>query len=190
MDDNFLIKFDSTTGERLETYPLDNTISEERKQEMLAEGFEIVPRQDWELLVGNVDGKEYVKDTINGGYKKKPEPIQTLAEVQAVKISELKTIRDTKEVEPVVYNGASYDFDTKSFDRISAAIIALDGGGSIGWTTADNTVVSVTANDLRGVIAAAAVRSNRLHVVYRELKAVVMAASTNKEVEEITWEEV
>ena len=71
-----------------------------------------------------------------------------------------------------------------------AAIIALDQThGSIGWTCADNSVVVVTADDLRGVIAAAAVRSNALHVIYRELKEAVQAATTNEEVESINWPE-
>ena len=130
-------------------------------------------------------GKIYV----NGQFVDEPPFIPPLADVQASKLAELKSIRDAKEVEPVSYNGNNYDFDTKSFDRINAAIIALDGGRSIGWTTADNTVVTVTANDLRGVIAAAAVRSNTLHVTYRNLKGAVLAATTNAEVEAIVWPE-
>ena len=130
-------------------------------------------------------GKIYV----NGEFVPEPPYVPPLADVQAAKIAELKSIRDAKELEPVAYNGSSFDFDTKSYDRINAAIIALDGGGSIGWTTADNTVVTVTAADLRGVIAAAAVRSNQLHITYRELKAAVMDCTTNEEVEEIHWPE-
>jgi len=128
-------------------------------------------------------GKIYV----NGEFIPEPPYVPPLEDVQSAKLSELKGIRDAKEVEPVLCSGNRFDFDTKSFDRINAAIIALDAGGSIGWTTADNTVVSVTANDLRGVIAAAAIRSNLLHVTYRDLKADVMAATTIEEVEEIHW---
>lgn len=191
MDEQFIIKFDPNTGERLETYPLDSTITEERKAEMIEEGFEVVSREAWELLIGNVDGKEYVKDVATGsGYIEKPPYVTTLEEAQESKIAELKKARDTKEIEPVRYIDHYYDFDTKSFDRINAAIIALDQThGVIGWTTADNTVVEVNADTLRGVIAAAAVRSNTLHVTYRNLKAEVMAATTNAEVEAISWPE-
>lgn len=47
----------------------------------------------------------------------------------------------------------------------------------------------VTANDLRGVIAAAAVRSDALHATYRTLKAQVQAAETVADVATIVWPE-
>lgn len=119
--------------------------------------------------------------------KPETEP-QTIDKIKAVKISELKEVRDTKELEPVQYIDHLYDFDTKSFDRINAAIIALDQTqGTIGWTTADNQVVEVNADALRGVIASAAIRSNALHVIYRELKEAVNAATTVEEVNSISW---
>lgn len=114
----------------------------------------------------------------------------SLEEVKTAKINELKGVRDVKEVEPVQYIDHRYDFDTKSFDRINAAIIALDQThGTIGWTTADNSVVEVNADALRGVIASAAIRSNALHVIYRELKEAVNAATTISEVDSISWPE-
>lgn len=115
-------------------------------------------------------------------------PAPSLDELKEQKLTELKTIRDTEEVKPIVYNGDLFDFDDKARDRINSAIIALDiTGQSIEWTTADNTNVLVTADDLRGVIAAVAMRSNELHAKYRELKEQVLACSTVEEVAEIVW---
>ena len=51
----------------------------------------------------------------------------------------------------------------------------------------DNGSTPVTANDLRGVIAAAAVRSDALHTTYRALKAQVQAAETVDDVNNIMW---
>lgn len=116
-------------------------------------------------------------------------PERTLDEVKADKVQSLKTERDNKEVEPITYNGNSYDYDDKAMERINAAIIALDVQGadaSIDWTTADNAEVKVTANDLRMVIAAVAQRSNALHVAYRAAKDKVEQAITVAEVEAIT----
>ena len=113
------------------------------------------------------------------------EPIETLRER---KIMELKYQRDTAEVIPIEYNGNSFDYDEKARDRINAAIIALslqDGGASIDWTTADNQDVKVTANDLRMVIAAVAVRSNALHIAYRKAKEAVENAQSEEELNAI-----
>lgn len=115
-------------------------------------------------------------------------PAPTLEELKANKINEFKTIRDSEEVKPISYQGYRFDYDSKARDRISAAIIALDvSKGQIAWTTADNTEVMVTADDLRGVIAAVALRSNDLHIKYRELKEQVLACTTAEEVAEIVW---
>ena len=116
----------------------------------------------------------------------------TLEETKEMQIYHLKAVRDNKEMEPVVYKGNRFDFDQKSYERITAAIYALDIQGAtstINWTLADNGSAPVTANDLRGVIAAAAVRSDALHTAYRALKAQVQAAETVDEVNNIMWPE-
>lgn len=113
---------------------------------------------------------------------------EPIGNIRARKIMELKRQRDAAEVEPVEYGGHLYDYDSKARDRIAAAIIALDvqgEGAKISWTTADNEDAVVTAQDLRMIIAAVAVRSNALHTAYRAAKAKVEAASTAEEVEAV-----
>lgn len=115
-------------------------------------------------------------------------PTPSLDELKAQKLTELKTIRDAEEVKPIEYNGNLFDFDDKARDRINSAIISLSiTGQSIEWTTADNTNVIVTADDLRGVVANVAVRSNELHVKYRKLKEQVEACTTKEQLEKIEW---
>lgn len=107
------------------------------------------------------------------------------------RIETLKMQRDKAEVEPIEYKGYSFDYDEKARDRINAAIIALElqgEGATIEWTTADNADTAVTANDLKMIIAAVAVRSNLLHVAYRKAKKKVEAATTAAEVETVTME--
>lgn len=116
------------------------------------------------------------------------EPLEVLRQR---KIAELKYQRDIAEVQPIEYNGNLYDYDEKARDRISAAIIALDvqgEGAKISWTTADNEDAVVTAQDLRAIVAAVAVRSNLLHIAYRKAKAQVEAAGTAEEVRAICME--
>ena len=114
---------------------------------------------------------------------------EPLENVKQRKIMELKRQRDATEVTPIEYNGHSFDYDDKARDRINAAIIALSlqgEGATIDWTTADNQDVKVTANDLRMVIAAVAVRSNTLHTAYRAAKEKVEAAQSKADIENIT----
>lgn len=126
-----------------------------------------------DALITNKEKREYIAPSLD--------------ELKQAKINELKTIRDAEEVKPIAYNGNLFDYDDKARDRINSAIIALSiTGQSIEWTTADNTEVMVTADDLRGVIAAVAVRSNALHTAYRAAKEKVEAAQSKADIEKIT----
>nr|DAQ89429.1 MAG TPA: tail fiber assembly protein [Caudoviricetes sp.] len=179
--------------------PADATFSEPALQE----GYVSVFKEGaWENLEDN-RGKEYwlPEDKYGAPAREMKElgplpedatltaPERTLDEVKADKVQSLKTERDSKEVEPITYNGNSYDYDDKARERINAAIIALDVQGAdayIDWTTADNADVRVTANDLRMVIAMVANRSNALHIAYRKAKDKVEQAATVAEVEAVT----
>ena len=113
------------------------------------------------------------------------EPIEYLKER---KIETLKMQRDEAEVEPIIYQGYSFDYDDKARERINAAIIALEVTGTsatLTWTTADNQDVKVTASDLRAIIAQVALRSDKLHTAYRKAKEKVEAAITKTEVKNI-----
>ena len=168
----------------------------------LQEGFASVWNGKWENIEDN-RGKEYWLDTDTFGTPAKTmkdlgafpanavftAPVKTLEQLKQDKILALKTIRDTEEVKSIAYKGNLFDFDDKARDRINSAIIALSiTGQSIEWTTANNTNVLVTADDLRSVIAAVAVRSNKLHTAYRIAKEKVEAATTAADVEAVTFE--
>ena len=116
---------------------------------------------------------------------------ESIESIKEHKILTLKIQRDNAEVQPIEYKGNLYDYDEKARDRINAAIIALElqgEGATIEWTTADNADTPVTANDLKMIIAAVAVRSNKLHTAYRVAKEKVEAATTAAEVEAVTME--
>lgn len=116
---------------------------------------------------------------------------ESIESIKEHKILTLKIQRDNAEVEPIEYKGNLYDYDEKARDRINAAIIALELQGeetTIDWTTADNADTPVTANDLKMIIAAVAVRSNKLHTAYRVAKEKVESATAAAEVETVTME--
>ena len=165
--------------------------SDEQIDEMLKQGYVIVNHDDFNKLIGNADGEYLIAD--DGSVYPKPAPTdaELLAAAKPVKIAELKAERDAAEVEPITYNGNRYDYDDKARERINAAIIALElqgEGATIDWTTADNADTPVTANDLKMIIAAVAVRSNKLHTAYRIAKEKVEAATTAADVEAVTFE--
>ncbi|WP_277250525.1 DUF4376 domain-containing protein [Phascolarctobacterium succinatutens] len=115
---------------------------------------------------------------------------ESLESVKEHKILTLKIQRDNAEVQPIEYRSNLYDYDEKARDRINAAIIALElqgEGATIEWTTADNADTPVTANDLKMIIAAVAVRSNKLHTAYRVSKEKVEAATTAADVETVIF---
>ena len=76
-------------------------------------------------------------------------------------------------------------------DRLGKERLFCDGGtGTILWTTADNQRVPLGVADFAAINAAAAERSNALHVLYNELKTQVNECETVEEVEAIHWPEV
>lgn len=116
-----------------------------------------------------------------------PSEEELLAQAKASKIIQLKTARDNEELSPIEYGGFMWDFDDKAQMRINGAITVL-GNNTITWTSADNEEIkSVNVNDLKQVVGAAAMRSNALHIKYRELKAEVERATTKAEVESVVW---
>ena len=185
---NYLIKFDEN-GRRGATYVAEEKTAEE-VQALISNGYLQITEEDYQLLIGNVDGKEHIRNA-DGSYSEYIPPEPTLEELKAAKLAALKAERDIKEVEPIEYNGNSFDYDEKARDRINAAIIALELQGdsaSLAWTTADNTDATVTAADLKNIIAAVAVRSNALHVAYRAAKEQVAAAQNKEDLDAIVLE--
>lgn len=183
-------------GKEIYLLPANSTFEKPNLQDGFASVFN---GTQWENIEDN-RGKEYWLDTDTFGTPAHTmkelgafpanavftAPQKTLDELKADKILEFKNIRDTEEVKPISYNGNLFDFDDKARDRINSAIIALSiTGQSIEWTTADNTNVIVTTDDLRSVIAAVALRSNKLHNAYRIAKEKVLEATTKEEVEQV-----
>ncbi len=160
----------------------------------------LIPKNYTEIeVIDPKDGYDrYFEDNtwIYKEIEKEPEKEETLEEVKQKKINELKSKRDTEEVEPIEHNGNIFDYDDKSRDRLHIARQALEDNyveeeqNSIMWTTADNKRVELFVEDFVAINTNAAVRSNALHVKYNILKEQVIGAETKEEVESILWENV
>lgn len=77
---NYLIKFDEN-GRRCETYVAEEK-TKKQIEELMGNGFEIVPEEDYQLLLGNVDGKEYIKNS-DGSYSEYVPPLPTKEDLKA-----------------------------------------------------------------------------------------------------------
>lgn len=85
--------------------------SEEQIAEMLKQGYVIVGNDDFNKLIGNSDGEYLIADDGSVYTKPAPTDAELLVAAKPAKIAELKAERDTREVEPITYNGNSYDYD-------------------------------------------------------------------------------
>ena len=82
----YLIKFDNN-GRRGETYVYEEKTSEEI-QNLLDNGFEEVSEEDYQLLLGNIDGHEYIRKS-DGSYSIYEPPTPDLEELKANKLAEV-----------------------------------------------------------------------------------------------------
>lgn len=66
---NYLTKFDSN-GKRITSYPLDDSITNERYVELIGEGFVEISEDEWDYYVGNKgtgdNGTGYIRDSATG----------------------------------------------------------------------------------------------------------------------------
>lgn len=115
----------------------------------------------------------------------------SLNEIKIEKIKELKQERDKKEQEDINYNDKIVVYDSLGRERLSTATKALelsDPSRKITWTLADNTNADFGIQDFNEILLLGAIRSNALHMKYRELRDLVNNATTKEEVEKINWD--
>ena len=89
----YLIKFDEN-GRRSDTYVAEEK-TQEQVTELLEKGFVLITEEDYQLLVGNVDGKEYIRNA-DGTYSEYTSPEPTLEELKAIKLSEVDAWTERK----------------------------------------------------------------------------------------------
>lgn len=125
----------------------------------------------------------------------KPPYVPSLDELKAAKWTEIKEKRDQLEQSGVPYLGKIIDSDPVSVQRIAIAVQAAQAAISAGvefsldWTCADNTVLTMTAEQVVGMSVALAQHSDSLHQTARGLRAKIEAATTKEELDAIVWPE-
>lgn len=120
------------------------------------------------------------------------DPAQLLEYSKTKKWNEIKTIRDTKETSGCPFKGSVLDSDERSVTKINTAVQSAQIYGenfSIDWTMQDNSVITLTYEDMLAVPLALASWSNYLHQHARGLKAQIDSATTIQDVLAVEWGE-
>ena len=122
--------------------------------------------------------------------------VETPGVLQLAKAARLKTIkqwRDECEYSKFKYDGAEFDASTASQARIQGAFqlaelaLATSSTFAVDWTLADDSVRSLSAQDLVGLGRALAEHVIAAHYTARALKQQVADAATVAEVDAVIW---
>ena len=138
--------------------------------------------------------RQYRKGT-DGQPEKIISEAPTMAELKTAKWSEIRAKRDTLEQSGVPYMGKVIDSDTVSVQRIAIAVQAAQAAISAGveftleWTCADNSILTMTAEQVVGMSVALAQYSDSLHQTARGLREQIEAAETAEDLTAIVWPE-
>lgn len=201
MTNKFLIQFDPNTGERLNTVLYDDDISQEQADSMLADGYEIVSEKDWNKLIGNYDGYEYIRDPQTKEYVRKPAYEPTFQELKNQKLEAISTWTEKRITGGFKYNSVTYDSDVDT--QITMQGIALnvntplfsekypegcpvrgyDDGSSV------KTIHMLSAEEVLGFCAALSMHIGESKQLGWLLQQRVAEARTKEELAAVTWAE-
>jgi hypothetical protein len=163
------------------------------------EGAIEIPDEDWQKYIEN-GGQKYRRGA-DGKPEEKPAYVPTLDELKTGKWEQIKAKRDAIEQSGVPYMGKILDSDPLSVQRIAIAVQAAQEAIKAGqpltldWTCADNTVLTMTAEQVCGIPVALAQHSDGLHQIARGLSEDIFGSDTNtgattaEELQAIIWPE-
>lgn len=109
--------------------------------------------------------------------------------MRAAKLVEIDMARDAAIIGGFEFAGVMYDSDPKSIQRINGAVTLsmLNPEFTTDWITFDNSVVTLNAEQLAGLGAAAGQHEATQIFKARQLKNQALAATTVSQLNAITW---
>jgi hypothetical protein len=112
-----------------------------------------------------------------------------LTEVKAAKWIQIKDARNQAEYGGFTWNSHTFDSDPVSQQRISGAVqlSQIVPNYSVDWTLKDNSIVTLTASDMLAVGIALGQHVASTHQTARILREQIEQATTNSQVDAITW---
>lgn len=122
---NYLTKFDDS-GKRITSYPMDETIGEERYNELINDGYVEISEEDWNYYVGNIgngkNGTGYIR-----GADGKPTDAPPYEPTTDEKIAALDAQYNADKTDLLnAYQTAQIYGDTDTMESLKADLQALD----------------------------------------------------------------
>ena len=115
--------------------------------------------------------------------------VYDLTHHRADKWAEIKQARDSDEFGTFTWSTHTFQCDEVSQRRIQGAVqlAQLDSTTTLDWTLADNSVQTFNATELQQIGQALAAHVNACHVKSRTKRGEIDAATTQTELDAITW---
>lgn len=112
-----------------------------------------------------------------------------LTEVKAAKWLQIKDARNSAEYGGFAWNNYVFDSDPVSQQRISGAVqlSQIAPNYSVDWTLKNNTTVTLNTQDMLAVGVALGEHVSTTHQTARILREQIEQATTNAQVDAITW---
>jgi hypothetical protein len=112
-----------------------------------------------------------------------------LTEARQLAWNRIKQARDAEEFGTFAWSTHTFQCDETSQRRIQGAVqlAQLDSTTTLDWTLADNSVQTFNATELQQIGQALAAHVNACHVKSRTKRGEIDAATTEAELDAITW---
>lgn len=117
---------------------------------------------------------------------------RNLEQTKSDKWEDIKKQRDAALYADLSYAGNVFDADPRSQQNIQGAVqmTFLYPEVVLSWTLADNTTITLNAEDIRGLGAILASRTESVYSKGRTLREMIQSATNSAEVNAITWDSV
>ena len=129
---NYLSKFDSD-GKRVTSYPLDDSINDKKREELIADGYIEISEDDWNYYVGNKGGGANGTGYIRGEDGKPTDaPAYTPSTDEKIAALDAQYNADKSNLLNAYQTALVYG-DTDRMEQIKADLVALDDKYDAGY---------------------------------------------------------
>lgn len=108
-----------------------------------------------------------------------------------IKLNQIQDERNKREVAPLMVNNLVFDCDTMSVMRIQIAYAKIMGTvDTIEWTLEDNTIIQLSAYQLKLIIDSIANRGDEIFIYSRKLKNKIIETTDWDWLSKVEWGEL